>query len=289
MVRALVVFARGRSVVTSTRGSTTAQRTPARASSSAAASPPGPPPAISTGWARGISVLGMGGGPGAQQERRGSRPDVRDGARRAGRGGTVGDAAAEQQRRAGVRRARVGDREAGRGGVGGEGGEVGRPVPVDDGVHALTGERGQGGQVPAGRLAPPRAPARPPQLPGVRGEPGQAPVDVVERCGERGLAAEPVVQRGDREPGRGQLGERGPRPAREHRPHRGPAPDPPAAAVQEHHERNRGGGVGPDEVEQQRPEAGHDGVLRGAPGQQAVTAERGQQRRGRGGRRRVSR
>src|SRR5690242_4665432 len=58
IVRALVVFARGRSGSSAVRGSTTSTSTPRRPSSIAAARPLGPPPTISTGTREGTSVIG---------------------------------------------------------------------------------------------------------------------------------------------------------------------------------------------------------------------------------------
>src|SRR5689334_17200498 len=65
IVRALVVFARGRSGSSSVRGSTTSTSTPRRPSSIAAARPLGPPPTTSTGTRAGTSIIGSPGVGGA--------------------------------------------------------------------------------------------------------------------------------------------------------------------------------------------------------------------------------
>lgn len=156
--------------------------------------------------------------------------------------------------------------------VGHDGGDVGGRVPGDDGVdrarrpgHAgvalqrgvARGESQQRGEVPAGRLAPRRDPARvDAQVAGAGTQPADRGLGVVQLGRPGGLPGEPVVDARDRDPGLRHLLERARVGVAERRAGAVPAAQPPRAAVQEHHHRHRiGPGRRQHEVELQRADA----------------------------------
>jgi tetratricopeptide (TPR) repeat protein len=220
------------------------------------------------------------GGSVGEEERRGGRGDVADRARVRRQLGKVADRAAQQGGLAGV--GRVVRFAAYRVGVRLDAHQVGDGVPGDDAADPrwrLAAHSRQGGEVPAGGVAPQQDAVRIDAVPGSAvSHPVQCPAHVVELSREPGLSRQPVVRADDSEPGRGHAAEQARTPVAECRRGHIAGALPPAAAVEIDDGGQRAARRRPEQIQLQRTVAGNGSEREGASQGHAVG-----RRRGRGG------